>query len=553
MRGLRGALCAGLLSLACSAPHPAPKAQPHTAFGALGRSPQSSPLLALTAPNVAVVAVDAGVAGDRVSGLVELPSEECAVLIARAGPSVEDVDLLAYGEDGSEVGTDVGPDKTPALLVCPPHPTRLWVAARIAVGHGMVAVGVQRLTPRDAPLVAQSYGINADNGASRVRAWPGLDERLEAHRREVGGDWQDVRRFAVPLDARVPTRISAQVDEGRCLDAFVAPSDDAGHLELVALDASGSIIGRAATSGRERALVICSPLEATVSLELRPQSGRGVGVFVLSRTRAGSEIDRDADVTQIELFPRGDLASEVRALEEKLGDGGGYPNGKSLASGTLEVGRRTSLALNLPSGCARIDVIGGKPLRGVEGFIWSSQEQLVSHGRGGASATLFACGPGGRARLDLEATLRPGPFNVVMHNETNVPASLIASPLTAGRLLAHMVSRGVLRRAADMAQAQELALSDASIRTLDLTVPFGRCVDVALALGADALGAEIRLVAASRELEIASARGAHSASARVCSLDAGSASDNLKTRAELRVAVGSGRALVATRMLTPTR
>ena len=194
----RALLIAALLS-AC-APSKAPvRPAPKSHFGALGRTLATTPLLGPNAPNTSVVAVDAGVAGDRVSGLVEVPANDCAVLIARAGPSVEDVDLLAYGEDGSTVGTDEGPDKTPALLVCPPHPTRIWVTARIAAGHGLVAVGVQRLSQTDAPHVAQSYGINdAADAASRVRSWPGLDEHLEAHRREVGGEWQDVRRVAVP-------------------------------------------------------------------------------------------------------------------------------------------------------------------------------------------------------------------------------------------------------------------------------------------------------------------------------------------------------------------
>lgn len=549
-----GFLPALLCCLSC-APHPAPpKAAPKARFGALGRTPQSSPLLGLSAPNTSVIAVDAGVAGDRISGLVEVPSDECAVLIARAGPSIEDVDLLAYGEDGSVVGTDEGPDKTPALLVCPPHPTRIWVAARIAAGHGLVAVGVQRLSRLDAPRVAQSYGItDADSAAARVRTWPGLDERLEAHRREVGGEWQDVRRVAVPLDARVPTRISAQIDADRCLDAFVAPADDAGHLELVALDASGSILARASSSGRERTLVICSPLETNISLEVRPQSGRGVGVLVLSRNRPGTEIDRESEVTYVEAFPTSDLDTELSALEARLAEQSAYGKGKTIASGTAEVGRRTSLNLNVPKGCSRLDIMGAKPLRGLEAFAWSAQGVLVGHARGGAAALLFVCGAGGPMRLDLEATLRPGPFAVLTHSEAEVPASLLAEPLAAGRLLSHMVARGVLRRAGDVVQAQQLNLSDAAIHSLDLTVPFGRCVDVALALGADALGAEIRLVAMNRGIEVASARGAHSASARVCSLDAASASENLKTRAELRVSVGAGTALVATRMLTPTR
>ncbi len=545
----------GPLLLACATTkHPARAVPPAARFGPLER-PSASPLFGPHAANTALLAVEAGVAGDRISGLLEIPNDECAILIARAGPSVEDVDLFAYGEDGSVVGSDEGPDKTPALLVCPPHPPRVWVAARIAAGHGLVAVGAQRVARADAQRAAAAYGLHADPDLSeaRVRAWPGLDERLAVHRREMGGDWQDVRRVAVPLDARMPTRISAQVDAGRCLDAFLAPADDAGHLELSAVDAQGAILGRATNSGRERSLVVCSPLETSVAFELRPQSGRGVGVLVLSRTRPGSEVDLDTEVSRIAIFPSSALDQESRQFEATLAAQNGYPPGKTLSSGMLESGRRSSLPITLKAGCSRLDVIGGDPLRGLEAWAYASNDELLSHAQGGARATLFACGPGGSLRLDIEATLRPGPYAVLLHSEAEVPEALLHAPLAAGRLLAHVVAHGVLRRPSELGQALEMTLSESALKTIDLTVPFGRCVDVALALGADTLGAEIRLVALRTGAEIAVARGAHATSARVCALEGSSADDNLKTRAELRVGVGSGKALVATRMLNPTR
>jgi hypothetical protein len=148
------------MALGCT--HARPTAAPRRAghFGRAAQNPNTSPLLAESAPNTSVLAVDAGVAGDRISGLLEIPNDQCAAIIARAGASVEDVDLLAYGEDGSVVGTDEGPDKTPALLVCPPHPPRVWVAARIAAGHGLVAIGAQRVAPSDANRAAAAYGIH---------------------------------------------------------------------------------------------------------------------------------------------------------------------------------------------------------------------------------------------------------------------------------------------------------------------------------------------------------------------------------------------------------
>ncbi len=524
-------------------------------FGAVREPRAASPLLPRTT-NTIVLAVDAGVAGDRVAGLLEIPSDQCAVVIARAGASIDDVDLAVYGEDGSVVGTDEGPDKTPALLVCPPHPARVWVSARIAAGHGLVAVGAERIAPAAAGRAAAAYGIRSDVDASSVNAsaWPDLDERLELHRRDIGGSWQDVRRVAVPLDARLPTRVSAPIEAGRCIDAFLAPAEEVGHVELTAVDSGGAIIGRAVSGGRDRGLVLCSPLETSISLELRPQSGRGVGLLALSRSRPGSESDIENDAVRIEAFPDGDLDAELDKLDNELLTHNGYQSkGKRVLGGALEVGRRSTLALTLASGCTRLDVVGARPLRGLAASLWSPSGELIARAAGGARGTLFACAAAGTYRLDLEATLRPGPFAVLAHAEGDVPAPLVDNPLAAGRLLSQVVSRGVLRRPGEVGQATPFDLSETEIKSIELTVPFGRCVDVALALDKNGLGAEVRLVASASGNEIALGRGAHATSARVCSLDAASAQSNLKTRAELRVAAGAGKGLVATRLLSPAR
>ncbi|HEY8944602.1 MAG TPA: hypothetical protein VIM73_10090, partial [Polyangiaceae bacterium] len=438
-------------------------------------------------------------------------------------------------------------------VICPPHPPRVWVAARIAAGHGLVAIGAQRVSTAEAERVAALYGVKSASASSgHGSVWPGLEGRIEEHRAELGGQWQDVRQVVVPLDARIPTRVSAQIDANRCVDALVLPSAEVGHLELTAMDAEGAIIGRAQSSGRERYVVACSPSEARIALEIRPQSGRGLGVLMLSRTRPGSERELDTAVTRLEAFPREDLETEVREWQAALARAG-YGEGRRLASGVVEVGRRNGIPLPLAAGCSRIDIVGGSPLRGVEAWVWSSGGALMSHARSSGRATLFACGSATTGRLDLEATLRAGPYAVFVRGEPDTHGALAAEPLAAGRLLSNMVERGVLRRASEVGQVSALDLSPTALSSLELTVPFGRCMDVTLALGETALGAEIRLVSVESGQQIAFSRGPHSASARACSLDAASARDRLKTRAELRSAVGSGKGLVATRLLSPAR
>ncbi len=506
-------------------------------------------------PDTSVLVVEAGVTGDRISGLLQVPADECAVVIARASTSVEDLDLLAYGDDGSSVGTDEGPDRTPALLICPPHPTRVWVTARIAAGHGLVAVGSQRVAQARASSVAARFGVRdgAESPTSGAQAFPGLDERLAAHRREIGGDWQNLRRVALPLDSRLPSRFSAPIEPDSCVEAWVLPPAETAYLELVAYDSEGAVLGRGVNVGRERFVVLCSPLETNVSFEVRPQSGKGVGVLVLSRTRPLASQALDVESHRIDAFAEQEADAEAREADARLAPLYKGVVGKRSAVGLLEVGRRTSLTLRLAPGCSRLDVVAGAPLRGLEAWAYSANDQLVSHDRAGKQATLFVCGRGGALRLDLEAALRPGPAQLLLRTEDELPAVLLDRPLAAGRLLGDMTSRGVLRRASEIGQVTEFQLSETRLSTLDVTIPLGRCVDVALGLDADLAGAEIRLISLKTGQEIARGRGTRSASARACSLSASSVDDNLRTRVELRAEVGSGAALVATRMLSPAR
>jgi len=498
-----------------------------------------------------VIAVEAGAAGDRISGTLLVPDQSCALLIARATDSIEDLDLFAYGDDGSVLGADEAPDKAPTLMVCPPHPRRLFVVARVASGHGLVALGGQRVPADQAPRVARALGARGllDDPSKQVDAWQGLDEKVSEHRRMIGARWQDVRRVAVPIDARLPTYVSAPIEPESCLDALVIPSDEVSHLDVAALDLDGRIIGRAAAAGRERAIVVCSPTRTGISVEIRPHAGRGLAAVVLSRLVAGSENDLDADALRYDLAPAGDLQSTRKKHELRLERVGyGRVKAKLVSEGALEIGRRASVPLDLPSGCARLDVLSGAPVRGLEAWLWAADGSLLSTDRGGSQATLFACSRGGKARIDAEAMTRPGPYAIELRVEPDTPKLLDDHPLAAGRLLSRMTARGVIRGASQVGAPKLVALSATRMEQVELMVPMGRCVDLTLALGPGATGAEIRLVDSGSNRELALSRGTHSTSARACALDR---AGTLNARAELRVAAGQTDGLIATRMLSP--
>lgn len=519
-------------------------------FGRVAGSPSASAWLKPTPGGEAqVVAVEGGVAGDRITSLLEVPEGDCTVAIARGTQTVEDVDLFAYGEDGAVLGSDEGPDKTPALLVCPPHPRRILLMARIAAGYGFVAIGAQRVAVTDAPRAAALYGVHYQPGeiAKRLTLWPGVDETIEAHRRRIGGRWIDVRRVEVPLDARTPTRISAAVDADHCLDALVIPSDEVSSLEAVLSGEDGRIIGRAESWGRERSLVVCSPIPASVTLELRPRSGIGVAVANFSRSVDGSEADIDAETLRLDVFATGSVADE-RKRHDGAETALGYPVPHVVASGTLPLGRRLSFPLELPEGCVRLDWVSGAPLRGVETWLYAADGALLASDDGKAPR-LFRCGPAGNARLDATSLSRPGPFALELYPEPGTPKLLEKQPLAASRLLARMLDQGLIVRARQVGAVYALELTNGALTRQTLTLPFGRCLDATVAIGPGGSGVELRLV---REdgTELGSGRGDTATSVHACAVDAASGTAP-PVVAELRLAAGSAPALLTAHQTDP--
>src|SRR5205814_10693698 len=141
----RRALLAPLLTLACSrggeprlpAPLAAPAPPSETsrwiaADVARARAGGAGPPL--------VVASGVGGAGDTIGGRMEVPSEDCVLVLARGSPSIEDLDVFVYADDGAVLGADDKPSAGGSVVVCPPHPRHVYAFGRIAAGHGMLTV-----------------------------------------------------------------------------------------------------------------------------------------------------------------------------------------------------------------------------------------------------------------------------------------------------------------------------------------------------------------------------------------------------------------------------
>jgi hypothetical protein len=484
--------------------------------------------------------------GDRVGGFVAVPVDQCVLAYARGSQGIEDLDLYAYADDGTTLAADEATDPQPAVVVCPPHPARAYFVARVAAGRGVVAIGVHALPVAVAAQVGKALGARGRPGEElgRIEAWPGLDERVNDHRKLIGARWEEVRRLPVQADARAATRISASVDGGRCLDVYVVPGEEFAQLDVTVLDSDERVLVRAPSIGRDRNAIVCSTVQTPLSIELRPHAGQGLCAIILARSAAGAEREISGPVYVYRVAPTGDLAME-RAQRGKPLKVLGYSEPTSVGSGTADVGRRLSFPVSLPEGCVRLDVIGGRPLAGIAADVWDPANNLVATALSGDGPTLFACGKAGRGRIDVEALSRPGPFAIEMRRERAAIAGLVGHPLAAGRMLAALNAKSDPVTAAVAADSKTFALDPTSLKTFDLQLADGRCGDVVAALDAGGSGLDMRLVDAQNGEEFSLSRGRLVAEAHVC------ATGRSRTlRGELRLSAGKADALVVMR-LTP--
>jgi hypothetical protein len=329
---------------------------------------------------------------------------------------------------------------------------------------------------------------------------------------------------------------------------LVTPSDETSELDVQLVDDHARVIGRGTEDGRDRSAVVCSPLSTDVTLELRPRIAAGIAAVVVAHSVPGSEPDIQAHVERLEPFPARPLADARAALSSKLKAAGYDPAPLAQATGAAGTGHRASFTVALPKGCSRVDVIAGAPLAGVVAELWSDVGTLLTHAEGGAGATLFACGDAQKARVDVEATARPGPLAIEARKERSTDATLLSSGVAGGRLLARVNAVGEIVPSDALDGFHLLPLDAATRKSIDLRVPAASCLEVAAAAALGGAGVDVRLVDAATGDEIGAGRAAQSTMARAC---AGAA--DVKATAEIRLTAGTADVLVAGRVTRGVR
>ena len=521
----------------------------------LGRDVRAARELGASEPELGLAGV--GVAGDSLGGFLSLPADECVIVLARGASGVQDLDVFAFADDGTVLGSDESSAKDANVLFCPPHPSRAFVSGRVAAGLGLFGITAQTIATAQAAALERRFGVASrhPNQSQELDSnWPGLDERLAEHRRRLGGGWESLRKLALPLDPRLYVNLSASVEADRCVDVLVMPSDEVAHLELEVLEANGRWVGSGQARGDDRHVLVCSPETRELTIRCRPHAGRGLAALVISRSAPGTAQLLGEHATRFDLRPSEPIGELRRKRSERL-EKAGYARATFTHEGRLERMQRTSLSVPMGSGCARIEVLTAAPVQSVRAWLWDAAGQLVSQDFGGFDATLFACGAGKVARLDLETISEGGAFSVDVRHSVKLPAVSNRHPLATSRLLSLLNARGLLGSLDQLPALTAVELSEGELARFQLRVPSGRCLELSAALGVGTSGLEVRLFEDAKLLpdqehlddgEVG--YGAHAATTRVCAVKP--ARDRLLA-AELRANVGQGTALWASHAFDP--
>lgn len=493
---------------------------------------------------LSVVASGAVVEGERSGAFVELAPDSCLLAYARGSATVEDVDVVVISDEGAALAVDERPDPRPTLILCPPHPPRVFVTLHVVAGEGLVALGAHAVPRERAAEVAQSLGARGpltDANARRAEAWPGLDERVRAHRAAIGGKWEEVRKVAVPLDARAPTVAPLPIEQDHCLDVLVVPDDDViAPLDVEARDGDGRVLARAKEGGRERTLTLCAPFAVTGTLVIRPRIGAGVAAVILGRARADVAKELATGVEALWAASTAPLEQARASRATALGKAG-YAAPTASVTGNASVGRRAMVPLDLPGPCARLDVVGGAPVALVEARAWDDAGALAGSGDGAQGAALFVCGKK-RVNVEVEAKGRPGPFAIDARKEPWDSPAFASAPLAASRMLGRYVDAPpfVMRGSAGAARAVTV---DAARRAIwDETIPAGQCALFSVGVEGEGAGVDLRIVDPPTNDELDRSHGDASALATACAQGT-----PRRVRVELSAAAGKLTAIAGTR------
>jgi hypothetical protein len=361
-------------------------------------------------------------AGTRGTHRVDLPPRSCVTLVAIASAGIKDMDASIYSPEGDVLAVDSQPDARPTLQVCSGSETaRLYYTLQVYDGAGSFLVAGfhgQRSSLEAAAKLLGARSAVADlgdvgaEGPSRVGAF-----RDGLQRRGFAAVQSPLR---VPLVADQRVRAALSVEPGACYTAAGFALDGLENVDLRVLDEEGVEVARDASQEEDASTQFCTDRGAEYAAELHGVSGKGSALLLLFRADAASIGGRaglwlgERPLARASTTKLGDAIAAVtrRAVQD------GFTLTRTLHSGQLGPGAAIAQKLSLRAKrCARIHVVGGPGIRGLDMVALDANGREVASARGSSeTAYLHVCGMAPR-ELSIQAHVASGagPFAITVH------------------------------------------------------------------------------------------------------------------------------------------
>jgi hypothetical protein len=158
--------------------------------------------------------------GERIGAFVDVPVEDCLLVLARGAASVADLDLVLWSDEGEWLAGDERRDADPSVILCPPHPGRVHAMGLVASGRGAVSLTAQRV-----PRAREA----------RVRSW------LVSLRPTFDRGDERARRTLVHANPDVPTLVPFELEAGACAEVRAAGSGATADPDVTLVDSRGVV------------------------------------------------------------------------------------------------------------------------------------------------------------------------------------------------------------------------------------------------------------------------------------------------------------------------
>lgn len=412
--------------------------------------------------------------GDRTGAFVEPQATgqapRCLFLFARGAPSLADLDLSVFSDDGEPLAQDEEPDATPAVLLCPPYPARMYVSARAASGEGLVALGAQAVPLAAAENVRRAASAKDGMGPAnrRLDQWPELENAVQTELGRLGPGARETRRVGLPADRALTTSLSEDVPASSCASLLLLPDPSLFALDVELQDEDGALLLRAARATEaQTTLRFCTDVARKVTASFRPHVGRGLVGAVWFRGPREPALDARVLASHASESPKAWLDGEVKRLAfERESHGAKKLRDEVFSVKPAAVFARPLTALDA-SACHSVSALVGAPNARVSLSLLTTDGRAIGQRQGGAHAGMVLCGvPSAQAVVGIREAQGAGHLSV--HRLPFRLAGAVRVPTAASRAATVLDELGApVEQSTVLEGSQELAVTE---------IPRGRCL-----------------------------------------------------------------------------